>query len=36
MGASDEIVCPYCSTHYVVNAKLKADDSVPKDAAWHD
>ncbi len=35
MGASDEIVCPYCSTHYVVNAKLKSDDSVPKDAAWH-
>jgi uncharacterized Zn-finger protein len=35
MGSSDEIVCPYCSTHYVVNGKLKADDSVPKDAAWH-
>jgi uncharacterized Zn-finger protein len=35
MGASHEIVCPYCSTHYVLNAKLHGDDSTPAGAAWH-
>jgi hypothetical protein len=35
MGAAGEIVCPYCSTLYRVNAKLNSDQSNPKDAAWH-
>jgi uncharacterized Zn-finger protein len=34
MGAANEIICPYCSTHYVVNAKLHGAESNPKDAAW--
>jgi uncharacterized Zn-finger protein len=36
MGASGEIVCPYCSTHYVHNKKLGINQSVPPDALWHD
>jgi uncharacterized Zn-finger protein len=35
MGVSDEIICPYCSTHYVMNKKLHGDESNPKEAAWH-
>jgi uncharacterized Zn-finger protein len=36
MGMSDEIVCPYCSTHYAIDMKLHANESVPKEAAWHE
>lgn len=31
MGGDNEIVCPYCSTHYVYNSKLKSDAADP---AW--
>jgi uncharacterized Zn-finger protein len=34
MGASDEIICPYCSTHYVVNTNLHGHESLPEGAAW--
>ena len=36
MGASGEIICPYCSTHYAYNAKLGAGEAVPAEAVWHD
>ena len=29
MGDDDEIVCPYCSTLYRYDPKLKADETVP-------
>ena len=32
MGTSDEVVCPYCSTHYVYNEELKDHDSIPPEA----
>lgn len=35
MGAADEIICPYCSTHYKFNAALEPVESKPADAAWH-
>ena len=31
MGDDSEKVCPYCSTLYVYDASLKADESVPAD-----
>ena len=30
MGAESQILCPYCSTLYVNEARLHADDSEPK------
>jgi uncharacterized Zn-finger protein len=36
MGAADEIVCPYCSTLYRFNARLRPEQSAPAEAAWHD
>ena len=36
MGAASETICPYCSTLYRYNASLKADESRPAEAAWHD
>jgi uncharacterized Zn-finger protein len=36
MGSAHEIVCPYCSTLYVVNAKLSPQESRPAEAAWHE
>ncbi len=36
MGAAGEIVCPYCSTLYVYNGKLSADQAAPAEAVWHD
>jgi uncharacterized Zn-finger protein len=36
MGASDEIICPYCSTLYVLNAGLGAGAARPAEAVWHD
>ena len=30
MGAETQILCPYCSTLYVHDARLAADDSEPK------
>jgi uncharacterized Zn-finger protein len=36
MGTADEIVCPYCSTLYRFNARLRQDQSTPEQAAWND
>ncbi len=34
MGDDEEMVCPYCSTLYRFNPKLKAGTSKPDDCAW--
>jgi len=34
MGKDNEIVCPYCSTHYVFNSKLKAGTAEPASAIF--
>lgn len=34
MGDENEIVCPYCSTHYVYNANLAKDAASPKEASY--
>lgn len=31
MGSESQILCPYCSTLYVYDARLAADDSDPAD-----
>ena len=36
IGAGEEIVCPYCSTLFKHNAKLKPGEANPEAAAWHD
>ena len=36
MGTADEIVCPYCSTLYRFDARLRPDQSTPEQAAWND
>lgn len=36
MGSETETVCPYCSTLYRHNPKLRADESIPAQAAWAD
>jgi uncharacterized Zn-finger protein len=36
MGAETETVCPYCSTLYRFNPKLRADESIPAEASWAD
>ncbi len=36
MGGDDEKVCPYCSTLYVYNASLHADETIPAGAVLHD
>ena len=36
MGAGEEIVCPYCSTLFKFNTKLKPGEAKPEAAAWHD
>ncbi len=35
MGGDDEIVCPYCSTLYVYDAKLPAGAADPESAVFH-
>ena len=30
MGDDSEKVCPYCSTHYVFNETLEAEETVPQ------
>jgi uncharacterized Zn-finger protein len=35
MGKEDDIVCPYCSTHYIFNRQLEPGTSVPASAAYH-
>lgn len=34
MGSDNEIVCPYCSTHYRFDAALKSGTCAPADALW--
>ena len=34
MGSDNEIVCPYCSTHFVYNARLTVGTSDPSSAAY--
>ena len=34
MGKEDEIVCPYCSTHYIFSASLAAGTSEPLSAVY--
>lgn len=35
MGKGNDIVCPYCSTHYVFSSRLKAGTSQPISAIYH-
>ena len=35
MGAETEIVCPYCSTHYVFNSRLAPDAAEPASAIFN-
>jgi uncharacterized Zn-finger protein len=34
MGSDNDIVCPYCSTHYVFNPELKAGTAEPASAVY--
>lgn len=34
MGKGNDVVCPYCSTHYVFNASLPAGTSQPLSAVY--
>ncbi|MEJ8574543.1 zinc-finger domain-containing protein [Microbaculum marinum] len=34
LGDEDEIVCPYCSTHYKYDAGLTAGQAEPVDSVW--
>jgi uncharacterized Zn-finger protein len=34
MGKDNEIVCPYCSTHYVFNSRLPAGGANPSSAIF--
>jgi len=36
MGAEGEIICPYCSTLYVYDAKLGPNETVPPGAKVND
>lgn len=35
MGDDREIVCPYCSTLFVYNSDLAAQDSLPAGCTWN-
>jgi uncharacterized Zn-finger protein len=35
MGKDNDIVCPYCSTHYVFNSRLAPGTSEPLSAVFH-
>lgn len=35
MGKDNDIVCPYCSTHYVYNPRLAPGTSEPLSAVYH-
>ena len=35
MGKESDIVCPYCSTHYVYNSRLAPGTSEPLSAVYH-
>ncbi len=34
MGADSEIICAYCSTHYVFNPELRAGAAIPQSAVY--
>ena len=34
MGTDSEVVCPYCSTHYVFNSRLPAGTCSPASALY--
>ncbi|PZQ80207.1 MAG: zinc-finger domain-containing protein [Ancylobacter novellus] len=34
MGSDNEIICPYCSTHYKFDAKLHGTETVPPGAIY--
>ena len=36
MGDDEDVVCPYCSTHFRYDAKLGAGASRPAEAVWRD
>lgn len=35
MGDEDELICPYCSTHYRYDPALGLTESDPAECAWH-
>ena len=35
MGADRQIICPYCSTLFVLDDQLHGDETVPAGCAWH-
>ena len=35
MGKDDEIICPYCSTLYKLEAKLRGIETVPDGCSWN-
>ena len=35
MGKDGDIVCPYCSTHYIYNSRLAEGTSEPLSAIYH-
>ena len=36
MGDEDDIVCPYCSTHYRYDPRLGSGEARPAAAVWGD
>jgi uncharacterized Zn-finger protein len=36
MGDDEDIICPYCSTHFHHDPKLPHDAARPADAIWRD
>ena len=36
MGADRQMICPYCSTLYVLDERLHGDESEPRGCAYHD
>lgn len=34
MGTDNDIVCPYCSTHFIYNSKLNAGAADPQSAVF--
>ena len=35
IGKESDIVCPYCSTHYIFNSRLAPGTSEPLSAVYH-
>ena len=35
MGKEDDVVCPYCSTHYLYNSRLAPGTAEPMSAVFH-